>query len=132
MRVCMRAQITPMTFAGCLADGSKVTRGSQKYTYWQELALARGTIAMAANQSITVNAGALSNAIAVAIQQATTDSDARIRSNRYSRSTTTSPTASIGICARFLLYTALCVYIRRGIYASCLYIPRGIDHISRY
>ena len=73
----MRAQITPMTFAGFLADGSKVTRGSQKYTYWQELALARGTIAMAANQSITMNVGALSNAIAVAIQQATTDSDAR-------------------------------------------------------
>ena len=32
---------------------------------------------MAANQSITVNVGALSNAIAVAIQQATTNSDAR-------------------------------------------------------
>ena len=57
---------------------------------------------MAANQSITVNVGALSNAIAVAIQQATTDSDALTRSNRYSRSTTTSATASIGICGSLL------------------------------
>ena len=61
----MRAQITPMTFS---ADGSKVRRGSQK---WQELALARGAItcAMAANQSITINVGALSNAIAVVISR---------------------------------------------------------------
>ena len=73
MRVCKRALIPPMTQTG---QRSHVVVRS---TYWQELALARETIAcaMAANQSITVNVGALSNAIAVAIQQATTDSDAR-------------------------------------------------------
>ena len=88
-----------MTFAGCLADGSKVTRGSQK---WQELALARGTIAMAANQSITVNAGTLSNAIAVAIQQATTDSDARGSVSGGAAAVPVAPSSSIGICGSLL------------------------------
>ena len=98
----MRAQIAPMTFAGFLADGSKVIRGSQKYTYWQELALARGTIAMAANQSITVNVGALSNAIAVAIQQATTDSEARGSASGGAVAVPVAPSSSIGICCSLL------------------------------
>ena len=91
-----------MTFAGWLADGSKVTRGSQKYTYWQELALARETIAMAANQSITVNVGALSNAIAVAIQQATTDSDALGSASGGAAAIPVAPSSSIGICGSLL------------------------------
>ena len=71
---------------------------SQGYTYyWQELALARGTIAMAANQSITVNVGALSNAIAVAIQQATTDSDARGSASGGAAAVPVAPSSSIGI-----------------------------------
>ena len=65
------AQITPITndFPVFLQTGQR-SHVVVRSTYWQELALAQGTIAcaMAANQSFTVNVGALSNAIAVAIQ----------------------------------------------------------------
>ena len=82
---------------------SHVVVRSQGYTYyWQELALARGTIAIAANQSITVNVGALSNAIAVAIQQATTDSDARGSASGGAAAVPVAPSSSIGICGSLL------------------------------
>ena len=57
---------------------------------------------MAANQSITVNVGALSNAIAVAIQQATTDSDARGSASGGAAAVPVAPSSSIGICGSLL------------------------------
>ena len=91
--------------SGFLADGSKVTGGSQKYIYLVARASSstrNDRNGSQANQSITVNVGALSNAIAVAIQQATTDSDARGSASGGAAAVPVAPSSSIGICGSLL------------------------------